>query len=73
MTLTLDDHSPDSRSLAALTSMRRDDWASTRTEHFSSGINQASLAAVEGAIFHVWSLIYFCETMINFVSINDKT
>ena len=73
MTLTLDDHSPDSRSLAALTSMRRDDWASTRTEHFSSGINQASLAAVEGAIFHVCSLMFSYKTLINFVSINEKT
>lgn len=39
--------------IAAVTAVERDVWARIRRNHFSSGINQLSLQAVERAAFVV--------------------
>ncbi|KAG4077465.1 hypothetical protein HA402_002892 [Bradysia odoriphaga] len=39
------------RNLASLTAMDRTKWAETRLKHFSSGVNKASLHAIESAAF----------------------
>jgi len=40
-------------SLAALTGTERTEWAQTRTEYFSSGVNKDSIHILDSALFHV--------------------
>jgi hypothetical protein len=39
------------RKVAVLTSMNRTEWAEAREEHFSYGLNKASLDQIESAMF----------------------
>jgi len=58
----LDEYSSEARSIGALTTLCRSDWAKVRSEYLTSGVNKQSLDALESAIFHVspiitWSLV----------------
>ena len=45
------------KSLSAMTATERTEWAQTRTQFFSSGVNKDSLEVMESAIFHVSKII----------------
>jgi hypothetical protein len=51
--LVADELDDASRSIAALTSLGRTDWAQARTDFFSRGVNKESLNIIETAMFHV--------------------